>query len=106
MNTHLRISFLSAIAPTYSEPLGVIRLPGRKQRLEGVVGRKREAGSVDQELAGDVEEDEEEVEGAEAEDNVDLGHTRLGFQFVEVVVLAELPARFTLVYRDCERAKP
>lgn len=72
---------------TYSKPLRIIRLPGREQRMERVVRREREASGVDEELAGDVEEDEEEVEGAEAEDDVDLGHARLLLEILQSWVL-------------------
>jgi len=62
---------------TYGKPLAIIGLPAAEQRLEREVCRDGEARGVDQELAGDVEEDEEEVEGAEAEHDVDLGHASL-----------------------------
>lgn len=75
---------------TYSQPLLIIVLPGSEQRLERVVGWERKAGSVDEELAGDVEEDEEEVEGAEAEHEVDFGDARLLLELVEVRLLGEL----------------
>jgi hypothetical protein len=46
----------------YREPLCVIDLAGTEQGLQGVVSRNDEAGEVDEELAADVEEDEEKVE--------------------------------------------
>ena len=76
----------------YGEPLGIIRLADGEDGLHGPVGREHEAGGVDEELAGDVEEDEEEVEGSETQDDVDLGHAGLRFEVVERWVLGELPA--------------
>ena len=58
--------------------------------MQRVVGRDDEANSIDEELGGDVEEDEEEVGGGEAEHDVDLGHARLLLELVQVRVLAEL----------------
>ena len=62
---------------TYGQPLGVITLLRSEESLEGVVGRDDEAGGVDEELSSNVEEDKEEVEGAEAEHDVDLGDVGL-----------------------------
>lgn len=53
--------FRPNIIATYSQPLGIIRRAAAEQRLERVVCGKRKARSIDQELAGNVEEDEEEV---------------------------------------------
>ena len=75
---------------TYGQPLGVIALAGGEEGLEGVEGRDDEAGGVDEELAGDVEEDEEEVEGAEAEDDVDLGDVGLLLELLQLGVLGQL----------------
>lgn len=71
----------------------VISLAAGEQGLERVVGWEGKAGSVDEELAGDVEEDEEEVESAETEDDVDLGDAGLLLEVVEGWVLGELPDR-------------
>ena len=71
----------------YRQPLSVIRLGGAKQRFQAVIGRDDEACSVDEELASDVEEDEEKVESAEAENDVDLGHACLLLEIVESGVL-------------------
>lgn len=75
---------------THGQPLRVIARLAREQGLERVVGRDDESGGVDEELAGDVEEDEEEVEGAEAEDDVDLGHVGLLLELLQLRVLGEL----------------
>jgi hypothetical protein len=90
--THSLLSVVSMGIGTYGEPLRIIRLAGREDGLHGPVGREHEASGVDEELAGDVEEDEEEVEGAETEHDVDLGDGGLRFEVVERWVLGELPA--------------
>lgn len=76
---------------THGQPLGIIGLAAREEGAERVVGRNREAGGVDKELASDVKEDEEEVEGAETQDDVDLRHAGLLLEVVELRVLGELP---------------
>ena len=65
----------------------------REERLKRVVGRQREASSVDEKLSGDVEEDEEEVESAETEDDVDLRDGRLLLEVGEGWVFGELPGK-------------
>ena len=75
---------------THGQPLGVILLVGGKQRSGGVVGRKNEAGKVGQELAAEVEDDEEEVEGDDADNGVGLGNTSLPLQVVQGGVLGKL----------------
>ena len=72
------------------EPLGVVGLAGSEQCLEGVVGWDGETDGVDQEVGADVEEDEEEVEGAETEHNVDLWHVGLTLEVVQRVIFGEL----------------
>ena len=81
------------------EPLGVIGLAGREQRIERVVCWDGEADSVDEEVGADVEEDKEEVESAEAEDNVDLWHVGLTFEVVQGVIFGELCAICQYVQR-------
>ena len=73
--------------------MGVVRLAVREERLKRVVGRQREASSVDEKLSGDVEEDEEEVESAETEDDVDLRDGRLLLEVGEGWVFGELPGK-------------
>ena len=70
--------------------MGVIGLARGEEGLERVVAGDEEAGKVDEELASDVEEDEEEVEGAETEDDVDLGDGALLLKVVEGRVLGQL----------------
>jgi hypothetical protein len=76
--------------PTHGQPLGVIGLASAEEGLEGVVGRDDEAGGVDEELSSDVEEDQEEVQGTKAEDDVDLGHIGLLLKLLQLRVLGQL----------------
>jgi hypothetical protein len=75
----------------YGEPLRVVGLADGEDSLQGPIGREGEASSVDEELAGDVEEDEEEVEGSQAQDDVDFRDGGLRLKVVERWVLGELP---------------
>lgn len=70
--------------------MGVIGLGLGEESLERVVTRDDEASKVDEELASNVEEDEEEVEGTETEDDVDLGDGALLLKVVEGRVLGQL----------------
>jgi hypothetical protein len=70
--------------------VGVIGLALGEQSLERVVAGNEEASKVDEELASNVEEDEEEVEGTETEDDVDLGDGALLLQVVEGRVFGQL----------------
>lgn len=70
--------------------MGVIGLARGEQSLERVVTGNEETSKVDKELASDVEEDEEEVEGTETEDDVDLGDGALLLKVVEGRVLGQL----------------
>lgn len=76
----------------YRKPLDVIGGRDGKQSLEGVVGWQGKAGGVDEELAANVEEDEEEVEHGQTQDDVDLGHAGLLLEVVEGGILGQLPA--------------
>jgi len=73
-----------------SQPLSVIRGTRGEQGLEGVVARKDETGKVDEELAGDVEEDKEEVDTDQTQDDIDLGNGGLSLQVVQDRVLRQL----------------
>jgi hypothetical protein len=53
--------------------LGVIVFVGSEKGLEGVIAWDNETGNVGQELTAEVEDDEEEVEGDEADEGVGLG---------------------------------
>jgi hypothetical protein len=70
--------------------LGVIDLAGAEEGVQRVVAGNDEASNVDEELAGDVEKDEEEVQAGETEDGVDLGDRRLPLQVVEDGELGQL----------------
>jgi hypothetical protein len=74
----------------YCQPLGVVDLAGGEKSLEGVVAREDEAGKVDEECTAEVEEDQEEVQAAQAEDHVDLGHAGLLLEIVEHLIFGQL----------------
>lgn len=86
---------------THGQPLGVIALAGGEESLEGVVGGDDEAGGVDEELSSNVEEDKEEVEGAEAENNVDLGDVGLLLKLLQLRVLGQLLVELGQVELRC-----
>lgn len=86
---------------THGQPLGVIALAGGEEGLEGVVGGDDEAGGVDEELSSNVEEDKEEVEGAEAEDNVNLGNVGLLLKLLQLRVLGQLLVELGQVELGC-----
>jgi hypothetical protein len=75
---------------TYCQPLGVIDLARTEQGVQRVVTGDDKAGDVDEELSGDVEEDQEEVQAGETEDHVDLGDRRLLLKVVEGGVFGQL----------------
>lgn len=58
--------------------------------MKRVVCWNGEASSVDQELAGNVKEDEEEVECTKSENDIDLWDAGLLLEVVEGGVFAEL----------------
>ena len=70
--------------------MGVIGLVLGEESLERVVAGDDEASKVDEELASNVEENEEEVQGTETEDDVDLGDGALLLKVVEGRVLGQL----------------
>jgi hypothetical protein len=86
---------------THGQPLGVIALAGGEESLEGVVGGDDEAGGVDEELSSNVEEDQEEVQGTEAEDDVDLGHIGLLLKLLQLRVLGQLLVELGQVELGC-----
>jgi len=73
-----------------SEPLSVIRLPNTEECVKGIVSRYHKSSNIGEELTGNVEEDEEEVECAQAEESVNLGNRGLLFQIVQNRVLRKL----------------
>jgi hypothetical protein len=70
--------------------LSVIGLGSGEQSVQGVVAGDDESSNVNEELAGNVEEDEEEVEAGETEDSVGLGDRGLLLEVVEGGVLGKL----------------
>lgn len=65
--------------------------------MKRVITRDQETGKVNQELASDVEEDEEKVDADKAEDGVDLGDGGLSFEVVEERVFGELFTKSELI---------
>lgn len=82
--------------------MGVIALAGGEEGLEGVVGGDDEASGVHEELSSDVEEDKEEVESAEAENNVDLGNVGLLLKLLQLRVLGQLLVELGQVELRCQ----
>ena len=76
--------------PTYSKPLGIIVLGGGKERIERVVSGDYEASEVGEELAAEVEDDQEEVESNEADGGISLGNAGGLLEVVEGRVLGQL----------------
>lgn len=70
--------------------MGVIGLVLGEESLERVVAGDDEASKVDEELASNVEENEEEVQGTETEDDVDLGDGALLLEVLKGRVLGQL----------------
>lgn len=70
--------------------LSIICLARGEQGIERVVARNQETGKVDEELASDVEEDEEGVDTDQAKDDIDLRNGGLALEVVEDRVLGEL----------------
>jgi len=73
--------------------LSVIRGTRSEEGLKGVVAGEKETGEVGEELASNVEEDEEEVDSDQTKDGVDLGDRGLTLKVVEDGVLGELSHR-------------
>lgn len=70
--------------------LSVVGTTGGEESLHGVVTGQEETGQVNQEVASDVEEDQEEVDADQTQDSVDLGDRGLSLQVVQDRVLGEL----------------
>ena len=70
--------------------LGIIRLTRAEQSLKRVIGGNDKSSGIHKELAGDVEEDKEKVESAEAENDVDLGDGGLLLKVVEGRIFRQL----------------
>jgi hypothetical protein len=75
---------------TGSTHLSVISLSSREEGVKGVVGGENEASEVDEQLTGNIKEDQEGVDTAQTKDNVDLGDRGLALKVVKDRVLGEL----------------
>ena len=74
----------------YRQPLGIVFFVGREERIERVVTGNDEAGQVGEQLAAEVEDDQEEVEGTDTDDAIGLGNARSPLDIVEHWVLGQL----------------
>jgi len=90
------------------QPLCVINLACTEQCLKGVIARNDESRKVDQELAANVEENQEEVETDESEEGINLWDGGLLLKVVEgrilgkfLIDLGDLVLGFVLERHDC-----
>lgn len=70
--------------------LCIIGFATAEQGFQRVVSGEQETSEVDEELASNVEENEEEVETEKAEDNINFRHRGLLFKAVKRGILGEL----------------
>lgn len=75
---------------TGSTHLSVISLSSGEKGVKGVVRGENEASKVDEQLTGNVKEDQEGVDTAQTKDNVDLWDRGLALKVVKDRVLGEL----------------
>jgi hypothetical protein len=68
---------------TYRQPLSVIGCAGREKRLHRVVPGNDKAGKVCEKLPAEVEHDQEEIEGNEADEGIGLGNAGLLLEVVQ-----------------------
>ena len=82
--------------------LSVIGFAGAEQGAQGIVAWHQESGKVDEEFAGDVEEDEEGVDAGQSEEGIDLWDGSLLLEVVEGWVLGELEGELRVSLSLCE----
>lgn len=75
---------------THGQPLGIVLLGLGEQGAQRVVARNHETSKVCEELATNVEDDQEEVESASTDDGIGLGNTNLLLEVVKGGVFGEL----------------
>jgi hypothetical protein len=75
---------------THGQPLGIILFALGEQCAQRVVARNNKAGKVCEELATNVENDQEEVESGKTDDGIGLGNTNLLLEVVKGGVFGEL----------------
>ncbi len=73
--------------PTY---LCIVHLAGAEESVQRVIRRNDEPSRVHEELAANVEEDQEEIDAGQAKEDVDLGHRGLLLEVIDHRVLGEL----------------
>lgn len=84
----------------HSQPLRVVRGAGGEESIERVVAGDDEASQVGEELATEVEDDEEDVDDNEADEGVGLGNADLRLNVVQGGVLGELCGGRPMVSTD------
>jgi hypothetical protein len=75
---------------TYCKPLRVVTLPHAEESLERIVTRDDKSSQVGQQLASDVEENEEEVKSDKPEESIDLGEAGLFLEIIQNLILGKL----------------
>ena len=70
--------------------LSVVGFARTEQRIQRVIPRDDETSNVDKEFAGNVEEDQKEVDANKAEESVDFRHRSLLLEVVENRILRKL----------------
>jgi hypothetical protein len=72
------------------QPLCVVGLARREKRIQRVVSRDHKTSEIGQELAAEVEDNQEEVQRNQADDSVGLGHRRALLEVVQSGVFGQL----------------
>lgn len=85
----------------YRQPLGVVVGAGGEESSQRVVARDDETSKVGEQLATEVEDNEEEVESSDTNDGVGLGDAGLLLKVVQGGVLGELWAAVSTWMRTC-----
>ena len=70
--------------------MSIIGFACAEQSLERIIARDDESGEVDEELSSNVEEDEEEIDGGDAEESVHLRDGGLLLKIVQRRVFGKL----------------
>ena len=75
--------------------LGIIHFARSEQCIQRVIARNQKAGKVDQKSAGDVEENQKEIDSDKSEKSINLGYGSLLFKVVENRIFGELGAKIS-----------
>ena len=88
--THSGFSRSITILSRERTNLSIVGFAGGKQSLKRVVARDNEAGNIDEEGTAKIEDDEEQVDGAKAEDSIDFGNRGLPLKVGEAWIFGQL----------------